>query len=107
MSGQTVRIPSGQVRRTPETGGRTPPPSIGGVRPDPESKGRTERRLLDLHEAGTYVGVSYWTVRDLINSGELPSVRLPNPRRPGESVRRLLVDVHDLDSMIDKWKERT
>ena len=32
------------------------------------------RRLLSLHEAGKYLGVSYWTVRDYVQAGILPRV---------------------------------
>ena len=35
------------------------------------------RRLLSLHEAGKYLGVSYWTVRDYVQAGILPRVVLP------------------------------
>ena len=34
-------------------------------------------RLLDLRAAETYSGISAWTLRDLIASGELPAVRPP------------------------------
>ena len=37
-------------------------------------------RLLDLHAAGRYLGLSYWTIRDLVFGGALPTVKLPCPR---------------------------
>jgi hypothetical protein len=54
-------------------------------------------RLLDVHQAAAYLGVSFWTFRELINAGNVPVVRLPRPqteraqrRRPlGDTVRRL------------------
>jgi hypothetical protein len=77
-------------------------------------------RLLDLHEAGVYLGVSYWVVRDLINTGQLPKVALPSSfdrvkfagkllrvrSRGGSSLRRVLVDRADLDKLIEQSKER-
>lgn len=56
-------------------------------------------RLLDLHEAERYSGISAWTLRDLIASGELPSVRPPR-------LRRVWIDRADLDRAISGWKER-
>jgi hypothetical protein len=80
-------------------------------------------RLLDLKQAGAYLGVSPWTVRDWVLVGALPSVRLPvvrlncgkrdsgstrysladpNDRRVrGKTVRKILLDVRDLDAFID------
>jgi len=53
-------------------------------------------RLYSLKRAAEYLGVSYWTIRDYIFRGELPSVRLG---------RRVLVDVRDLDALVEKYKE--
>jgi excisionase family DNA binding protein len=67
------------------------------------------RRLLDVAQAALYLGVSTWTVRDLIAAGRLPIVRLPVERRPnGElrELRRLLVDVRDCDTLIEHSKDR-
>ena len=60
-------------------------------------------RLLDLHGAALYLGVSEWTVRDLEAGGVLPRVRLPLPNH--KELRKILFDVHDLDHLIDTWKE--
>jgi len=63
-------------------------------------------RLLDLKTAATYLGLSYWTVRDLVLAGKLPSVRIPRPRSSdGRAIRRTLVDRRDLDEFIEKSKE--
>jgi excisionase family DNA binding protein len=63
-------------------------------------------RLLDLKAAATYLGLSYWTVRDLVIAGRLPSVKIPCPRsRDGRTIRRVLVDRHDLDTFIEQSKE--
>jgi excisionase family DNA binding protein len=52
-------------------------------------------RLLSQKEAAAYLGVSYWTLRDLLFQGEIPHVRLK---------RRVLVDRLDLDTYIDRHK---
>jgi excisionase family DNA binding protein len=56
-------------------------------------------RLLDLKEAETYSGISAWTLRELIASGDLPAVRPPR-------LRRLWIDRADLDKAIAQWKDR-
>lgn len=61
-------------------------------------------RLLSLKDAGLYLGVSDWTVRDLINNGTLRRVRVPLANH-GE-LRKVLLDREDLDALIDAWKER-
>ena len=87
MSGHLVRNLSEPVRCASRTDNT---PLIGvSVR---VSEGRPATtvgaRLLDLHEeGGVLLEVSYWTVRDLVlQAGKLPSVKLPNARRKGESV---------------------
>ena len=69
---------------------------------------RTEQqpRLLSVKEAATYCGLSFWTLRDFIHSGLLPTVRLPAPRaRDGRTIHRILIDVRDLDLLIERSKE--
>jgi excisionase family DNA binding protein len=61
--------------------------------------GRTSGRLLDLKAAELYSGISAWTLRDLIASGELPAVRPPR-------LRRVWIDRADLDRAIADWKDR-
>ena len=46
-------------------------------------------RLLDLKTAETYSGISAWTLRDLIASGDLPAVRPPRLRRVWIDLRLL------------------
>ncbi len=60
---------------------------------------RISGRLLDLKAAEVYSGISAWTLRDLIASGELPAVRPPR-------LRRVWIDRTDLDRAIADWKER-
>jgi hypothetical protein len=59
----------------------------------------TSGRLLDLKAAEVYSGISAWTLRDLIASGDLPVVRPPR-------LRRIWIDRADLDRAIADWKER-
>lgn len=70
----------------------------------PEPRGRSRRhaaaRLLDLKTAEQYSGISAWTLRDLIASGDLPAVRPPR-------LRRVWIDRADLDRAIAGWKERS
>jgi hypothetical protein len=73
-------------------------------------------RLLDLHNAARYMSLSYWTVRDLVNAGQLPAVKVPcmftwNSKKKmrvrvndGRSVRRVLLDRLDLDRFIEQCK---
>jgi hypothetical protein len=60
-------------------------------------------RLLDLHVASAYLGLSEWTVRELEQSGILARVRIPLQNH-GE-LRKLLFDKRDLDCLVDSWKE--
>jgi hypothetical protein len=61
-------------------------------------------RLLDVHSAAAYMSVSQWTIRDLVAAGRLSRVRLPLD--DARDVRRLLLDVRDLDQLIEAAKER-
>jgi hypothetical protein len=71
-------------------------------------------RLLSIEQAAEYLSVSYWTVREFINDGSIKAVPLPRPdtlrqrerRALGDTVRRLLIDRNDLDSLVESWKRR-
>ena len=52
-------------------------------------------RLLDLHQAAFYLGLSYWTLRGMLHRGDLPFIR---------ASRRILVDRQDLDAWIEANK---
>ena len=52
-------------------------------------------RLLSQQEAASYLGISYWTLRDLTFRGEVPHVKIG---------RRILVDRLDLDAYLDRAK---
>jgi excisionase family DNA binding protein len=65
------------------------------------------RRVLGLNQAAEYLGVSYWTMRDLVQAGTIPTVKIPSARAgDGRAIRRILVDIHDLDVFISGNKER-
>ena len=55
-------------------------------------------RLLSQHEAAAYLGISYWTLRDLTFRGEVLHVKIG---------RRILVDRLDLDAYLDRVKIRS
>jgi hypothetical protein len=66
-------------------------------------------RLLNLRQAAAYLGCSFWSVRDWILGGLIPTVTLPplRPRegeRPRANLRRVLVDIRDLDAFIEQRK---
>jgi hypothetical protein len=66
-------------------------------------------RLLNLQQAATYLGVSFWSARDYVLAGVIPVVALPalRPRegdKPKRQLRRVLVDRVDLDAFIDGRK---
>ena len=54
-----------------------------------------EPRLLSQHEAARYLGISYWTIRDLVFRHEIPFIKIG---------RRILVDRLDLDTYLDRSK---
>jgi excisionase family DNA binding protein len=70
-------------------------------------------RLLSIEEAAGYLGLSYWSVKELIAAGDVPLIRVPRPRtmrqhrRAARSgvLRRTLVDVRDLDLLVERWRE--
>ena len=56
------------------------------------------QRLFDVHQAGVFLGVSPWTVRNLIWSADLAHVRV------GRLIR---VDLRDLEAYVTKQKQQT
>jgi predicted site-specific integrase-resolvase len=90
-----------------------------------QSKGTRDResraflpRLMNLHEAADYLGVSYYTMRDYVKDGIVPQVQLPCSRRRkrGGAVvrragdieaRRIYIDRVDLDALVEKCKQQS
>jgi excisionase family DNA binding protein len=54
-------------------------------------------RLVSLRDASKELGMSVWTLRDLVASGTLRAVQPPG-------VRRILLDRKDLERAIESWK---
>jgi hypothetical protein len=92
----------GHVAGTSAPGSRMNSESGAGAQDCQASAPIIAPRLLDLSAAATYLGVSGWTVRDLVAAGTLTRVRIPLPNR-GE-LRKVLLDRVDLDRLIDAWK---
>lgn len=87
-------------------------------------------RLVDVDAAAQFLGVSAQVVRDYVGSGRLPAVRLPaaridmgprlggkgkryqlvphtDPRlRGADPLKRILIDVADLDALVEAAKVR-
>lgn len=72
---------------------------------------RITQRLLNMRQAATYLGCSFWTVRDYVLQGLIPVVDMP-PLRPREggrrqsALRRVLIDRADLDAFVESRKRR-
>ena len=65
----------------------------------PSQHSQIPPRLVTVRDAAHYLGLSYWTVRRMVNTGVLPKVVIPG-------CRRLLIDQRDLDRALEAWKER-
>ena len=68
---------------------------VDAERGERKGTGRLPRRLVSQQEAATYLGISYWTLRDLVFRRDLPSLRIG---------RRLLLDLRDLEAFIANAK---
>ena len=55
------------------------------------------KRLYDVKDAGVYLGISHWTIRELLNRGEIPYCRIG---------RKILLDLRDLDGFVEGLKEK-
>ena len=62
------------------------------------SKETSAHRLLRLKQAAAYLSISTWTLRAIVQRGELPVVKY------GANVP-WLIDIRDLDSWVDRHKE--
>jgi hypothetical protein len=73
---------------------------------DRKKDGESGARLMGLRAAAQYLGLSYWTMRDLAMAGALPIIRIPCTKaRGGRTIRRILLDRQDLDAFIEQNKE--
>lgn len=61
---------------------------------NPKYKG--QKRLLSIKEASVYLGVSEYSVRELIWKGNIGQVKIG---------RRVLIDLQDIDRFIETSKE--
>ena len=64
-----------------------------------------EPLLLDERGAATLLGISYWTVRELVQAGKIPTVDLPSPLNPRRRLRRKLIDRRDVEQFIQTHKQ--
>jgi len=55
------------------------------------------RRLCSLADAACYLGVSDWTVRQMVWRGDLPHIK---------NGKRILLDLRDLEGWIEREKVR-
>ena len=60
------------------------------------------RRLVDDRFGADYLGISRSQFRALVAAGRIPRVEVPAV--DGRPLRRLLVDLTDLDRLIAAWK---
>ena len=67
------------------------------MNPAAETQRPPVARLLSIRDAAAELGVSPWTLRDLIASGVLRAVQPPG-------VRRIWLDRRDIDRAIEAWK---
>lgn len=63
------------------------------------------KRIVGIQRAATYAGVSRWTIRAWIVSGQLPFIRYPGGKDE-KDLRGSKVDLADLDAFIDRHKDR-
>jgi len=55
------------------------------------------KRLYNIQEASIYLGRTVCATREMIWAGKMPIVRFD---------RRIYIDINDLDSLIEKSKEK-
>lgn len=64
------------------------------------------RRIVGVTEAARYAGVSRWTMHNWIVHGRIPFLRYPATKDPDKSLRGCKIDLNDVDTLIDKSKDR-
>ena len=58
---------------------------------------RLNKRLYSIKESAVYLGRSEWAIREMIWAGKIPCIK---------DGRRILLDIKDMDSWIEKNKDR-
>jgi Helix-turn-helix domain len=107
-----------QQGRAPARRSVTPRPTSGNPPTDPDGPqngpviptafAALQPRLLSARHAAAYLGVAQTTMRALVASGRLRRVSIDlgvTPHRKGGLLRRLLIDVRDLDALLERSKE--
>ena len=65
----------------------------------------TPALVVDAREAAKTLGVSVWVMRRYIADELIPTIQFPSTKRPGESTRRVLIAVADLEKFVDAHRE--
>lgn len=64
------------------------------------------KRFYNLQEAGAYLGLSAWTIRDFVHSGKLRQVRVPHPFKKGKFLARpILIDIKNLEEFANEIQQ--
>ncbi len=85
---------SGQASKTKEAKARA---RVVQTSARPPKAPPLPRRLYDIQAVAAYLGISHWTVREMIWRGDLPYVKIG---------RRQYLDIRDVDGFIEANKER-
>ena len=67
---------------------------------------QSDRCLWSLKQMADFLGVTTWTARRIVLSGQVPVVRLPSANSSTGILRRILVDRRDVERLVDVSKER-
>jgi excisionase family DNA binding protein len=59
---------------------------------------------VDVREAARLLGVSAWTVREYVATGDLPIVKLPATKGTESRSRRVLIAVEDLKAFVERCR---
>jgi excisionase family DNA binding protein len=62
---------------------------------DAKTQNRPQKRLYSIRDASLYLGRSVCAVREMLWAGKIPYIK---------DGRRVLLDIYDLDSWIEKSK---
>ncbi len=65
---------------------------------DSTTDGKSAVRLLSVADVACYLGLSAWTIRQMIHTGQLPHIRVG---------RRILLDRRDVNKWIEQKQDLT